>query len=136
MKIRRDEEGSAPGPNMTPLIDMLFILIIFFLATSRFQAEERDEEIQLVETRSELPISTPRDLLVIDIDREGRKKVNGVEKTLEELEEIIRERIEEHRESEVVLRSDRRALVAHLMETTEICHRLGLEAPKITYRQE
>ena len=133
MKIQRDEDRPLIAPNMTPLVDMLFILIVFFLATSRFQQEERDQSIELVKSKSSLPLATARSLLVIDIDKEGRKMVNGREKTLEEIEAIIRQRAAEDKEAEIVLRADRRARVAHLEETTEICHRLGITTPKISY---
>lgn len=133
MKIERQEEASDLAPNMTPLIDMLFILIIFFLATSRFQQAERDEAIQLVKSRSKLPIATANDLLVIDIDREGRKLIHGRERTLEEVENVVREKIETQRDAEIVVRADRRTLVTYLAETLEICHRLGIEKPKVSY---
>ena len=136
MQIRREDEQSLLALDMTPLIDMLFILIIFFLATSRFQQEERDEAIQLVNSKSSLPIATASELLVIEIDKDGRKKVHGLERTLEEIEEIIRASVEENKESDIVVRADRRAIVAHLLETTEICHRLGINDPKVTYAQE
>ena len=139
MRIPREGDGekATNSLNMTPLIDMLFILIIFFLATSRFQQEERDEKIQLVKTRSDtsLPIATPRALLVIDIDKDGRKRVNGRERTLEEIEEIIRKRLEEDDKAEFVLRADLRARVGDLGGVTEICHRLGIKTPKISYQR-
>ena len=136
MRIRRDDEPRG-SLNLTPLIDMLFILIVFFLATSRLREEERDESIELVSTSNKrLPIAPPSDILVIDIDRDGRKLVHGKERTLEELEGILRTRIEENPEGDVIVRADKRATVAHFAETTEICHRLGLRDPKLTYSQD
>lgn len=137
MRVQREVERAQSTPNMTPFIDMLFILIIFFLATSRFHEEERDEKIQLVKTRSDksLPIATPRSLLVVDIDKDGRKTINGREKTLEEIEAIIRKRLEEDEEAEFVVRSDLRARVGDLGSVTEICHRLGVKTPKISYQK-
>ncbi|MCZ6792799.1 MAG: biopolymer transporter ExbD [Planctomycetota bacterium] len=137
MRVQREVERAQSTPNMTPFIDMLFILIIFFLATSRFHEEERDEKIQLVKTRSDtsLPIATPRSLLVVDIDKDGRKTINGREKTLEEIEAIIRKRLEEDEKAEFVVRSDLRARVGDLGSVTEICHRLGVKTPKISYQK-
>ncbi|HLU48064.1 MAG TPA: biopolymer transporter ExbD [Planctomycetota bacterium] len=135
MNLRRDPGRAQASFNLTPLLDMLFILIVFFLATSRFQEDERDEAIRLVESRSKLPIATATDLLVIEVLASGEKRVHGQAKSLEEIEEILRERIAQKKGSDVVIRADRRALVGHLQETTEICHRLGLETPKIAYAQ-
>lgn len=130
MRIPRQKTATGASPNMTPLLDMMFILIIFFLATSRFQQEERDETIQLVKSRSTLPITPVTDLLVINIDREGNRTVDGKPRNLEEVETLIRDRLRERPETEVVVRADRRALVRYLDETLEICHRLGIKFPK------
>jgi len=118
---------------MTPFIDMMFILVVFFLATSRFHQDERDESIRLAKSRSTMPISTVSDMLVINIDQEGRTIVDGVARTIEELEEIVRARRAEKEDSEVVVRADVRAYVGPLAEALEICHRLGFKTPKVTY---
>ena len=64
MRIPRDASDEDLVPNLTPFIDMMFILIVFFLATSRFTEAERDESIRLAQTRSAMPISTPTEMLV------------------------------------------------------------------------
>ena len=114
-----------------PLISM-FILIVFFLATSRFTEAERDESIRRAHTRASMPISTPSDMFVINIDKDGRTIVDGDVKTLEELEDIVRQRRLEA-DAEVVIRADVRGHVRALAETFEICHRLGFKTPNFTY---
>jgi biopolymer transport protein ExbD len=118
---------------MTSFIDMMFILVTFFLVTSRFQEAERDEAIRLAKSRSTLPISTLSDTLVINVDKDGRKIVDGKPRTLVELEDIVRTRKGQRQNSEVVVRADIRGLVGSLAETLEICHRLGFKTPNITY---
>ena len=118
---------------MTSFIDMMFILVTFFLVTSRFQEAERDEAIRLAKSRSTLPISTLSDTLVINVDKDGRKIVEGKPRSLQELEEIVRTRKAQRQDSEVVVRADVRGLVGPLAETLEICHRLGFKTPNITY---
>ena len=134
MRIRRSEtSGDQFLLNLTPFLDMMFILIVFFLATSSFTEAERDEDIRLAQTRSTMPISTPSKLLVINIDKDGKKIVDGHERTLEEVEEIVRDRRQKDEDADVAVRVDRRGMVAPLLETLEICVRLGFETPNITY---
>lgn len=133
MKVPRDEPSEDVLLNLTAFIDMMLVLVIFFLATSRFQQEERDESIRLASTRSKLPISTVSDLLVINVDKDGRKIVGGRSRTLEELEAIVRARRTENANAEVVIRVDVRARVLAEREVTEICHRLGFKSPNIAY---
>ena len=120
---------------MTPFIDMMFILVVFFIATSRFHEAERDENIRLARSKSSLPINTVSDLLVINIDRDGKQVVDGRPRGLEELERIIRERHKAKPDSEVVVRADTRGLVGPLAETIELCVRLGFKTPSISYQQ-
>jgi len=134
LRVARDESRQGLTLNMTSFIDMMFILVLFFLVTSRFQEAERDEAIRLARSTSALPINTLSDTLVINIDKDGRKIVDGKPRTAEELEEIVRSRRAQRENAEVVVRADIRAFVAPLAETLEICHRLGFKTPSITYQ--
>jgi biopolymer transport protein ExbD len=133
VRLERLTSSSVLSLNMTSFIDMMFILVLFFLVTSRFQEEERDERIRLASTRSTLPISTLSDTLIINVDRDGRRLVDGKQRTLEEVEEIVRARKSQREATDVVIRADVRALVGSLQEVTEICHRLGIKTPHVAY---
>ena len=133
MRVERDEGSEEIFLNLVAFIDMMLVLVIFFLATSRFTEAERDESIRLARTKASMPIGAPSDMLVINIDKEGRKIVDGRPRTLAELEAIVRDRRAAREDAEVVLRADIRGQVAPLAETLEICHRLGFKTPNITY---
>ncbi|MBI4607355.1 MAG: biopolymer transporter ExbD [Planctomycetes bacterium] len=133
MRVARDETNEEVYLNLTAFIDMMLVLVIFFLATSRFHEDERDERIRLAQTRSRLPIATASEVLVINIDKEGRRLVDGKQRTLEELEELLRARKGARSDLDVVVRADVRGLLAPFMETVEVCHRLGVKTPNITY---
>ena len=135
MRVRREVQAETAAPNLTTFIDMMFILVVFFIATSRFHEAERDESIRLAKTRSSMPISTPGDVLVINVDAEGQKIVDGYVRDLQELEQIIRERHEKKPQSEVVVRADVRGQVGSLAETLEICTRIGFKTPNVAYKQ-
>ena len=136
MRVRRTTEHDSAAPNLTTFIDMMFILVVFFIATSRFHEAERDESVRLARTQSTMPIATVSDVLVINVDQDGRKVIDGRERSLEELEAIVRQRHEEKPDGEVVVRADVRGLVGALAETLEICTRIGFKTPNIAYKQD
>ena len=70
-------EAESDGPNMTPVIDMVFLLLIFFLCATRFDQEEREVSAVLPEVAQSQPLSMPPDELVINITREGQYIVVG-----------------------------------------------------------
>jgi biopolymer transport protein ExbD len=135
MRVRRDEPTEEIFLNLTAFIDMMLVLVIFFLATSRFHEEERDEAIRLAKSRSSLPIANVSDTLVINIDKEGRKVVDGRARTQEELEEVVRSRRAQRQDTEVVVRGDVRGLYGPIAETVELCVRLGFKTPTIAYEK-
>ena len=135
MRVPRDEPSEEIFLNLTAFIDMMLVLVIFFLATSRFHEEERDEAIRLAKSRSTLPITTVTDTLVINIDKDGRKIVDGKARTQEDLEELIRNRRAQRQDTEVVVRGDVRGYYGPVAETVEMCVRLGFKAPTIAYQK-
>ena len=106
MRVPRDEPSEEIFLNLTAFIDMMLVLVIFFLATSRFHEEERDEAIRLAKSSSSLPIATVSDTVVINIDKDGRRIVDGRARTQEELEEYVRSRRAQSEDTEAVARGD------------------------------
>ena len=70
---------------MTPILDMVFQLITFFMLVINFQGAALDLTLQLPILGSARPLDTQgqEDLLVLNIGEDGRLKVYGVEKDVE-----------------------------------------------------
>jgi biopolymer transport protein ExbD len=73
---------SHAQPNLTPLLDMVFQLITFFMLVINFKEAALDQSLQLPVLGSARPLDTKGqdDLLVLNIDADGRLKVYGVTK--------------------------------------------------------
>ena len=74
MKLRRPRR-EEPDINLTPLIDVVFLLLIFFMVSTTF---DRDAElsIELPEATAE-PVERDADAVEVSIDGQGRLYVNG-----------------------------------------------------------
>jgi biopolymer transport protein ExbD len=66
-------------PNLTPLLDMVFQLITFFMLVISFKSAELDMSLNLPVVGSARPVDTKgqRDLLVLNIDNTGNLKLFG-----------------------------------------------------------
>ena len=66
-------------PNLTPLLDMVFQLITFFMLVINFKSAELDLSLALPVVGSARPVEThgQRGLLVLNIDRTGNLKIYG-----------------------------------------------------------
>ena len=70
---------------MTPILDMVFQLITFFMLVINFKSAALDLKLQLPVLGSARPLDTQgqEDLIVLNIDAEGRLNLYGVEKDTE-----------------------------------------------------
>ena len=84
------ESDDSDTPNLTPVIDVVFLLLIFFLVATRFDQEERELDVELPEVVQAQPVSMTQGL-IINIGRDGTFKVVAQEYNEQQLATIIRE---------------------------------------------
>jgi biopolymer transport protein ExbD len=77
---RSSLDMSSAQPNLTPLLDMVFQLITFFMLVINFKDAALDQSLTLPVLGSARPLDTKgqEDLLVLNVDAEGQLKVYGV----------------------------------------------------------
>ena len=85
----RPHKLPSPDVNVTPLIDVVFLLLIFFMVSTTFERESRIQ-VELPEASAEAEPETPPRVLDITIDREGRFYVNQREVINTEIETLKR----------------------------------------------
>jgi biopolymer transport protein ExbD len=78
-KVTRETRAE---PNLTPLLDVVFQLITFFMLVINFSNDNYDQRIRLPVAGSARPIedgdkSAAEDRLVLNIDRQGHLLING-----------------------------------------------------------
>ena len=113
---------------MTPMIDVVFLLIIFFLVSSHLARQETQLELDLPEASSgeQVEVSTaPR--VVINVTEFGEFMLAGRQVTAEQLQQQLRNRIrKEGRELEVRIRSDRNIALAKVRPIMLACAKVGI----------
>ncbi len=71
-------------PNLTPILDMVFQLITFFMLVINFKAASVDLNLELPVIGSAMPSeSEDSDVMVLNIDKDGRLRVYGEEKNVD-----------------------------------------------------
>lgn len=119
---------------LTPMIDVVFLLIIFFMVTSEFARDVR-AELELPQLPGEQKEQPEEAGLVINIDENGAILLSVSEDpvTLEEL----RQRLEEAFLSSgstgdhVLLRADKRASTTRLNEVVRLLHEVGVGSTRM-----
>lgn len=114
--------------DMTPMIDVVLQLIIFFMYTSTFSEMVRTP-IDLPEQPGEEAEMFNTDALIVDVRRDGTILVQGVVLTLEDLRKIVGGELIRGGEGaylEVVLRPDRDAASSHINSIASELASLGV----------
>ncbi len=129
-QARRGEGDSQI--NIAPLMDMVFILLIFFVVTTVF-VEETGVEVQRPSAVSAQ--SLERNSILIAITRDGRIVYGGEERSLNGIRAIVARELAE-REMPVILLVDESARSGTLVDVIDECKLAGAKNVSIAARKE
>ena len=121
---RRSEE---PELNMTSLIDVVLLLLIFFMVSTRFVDESR-LSISLPEAGLEPERAELRGPVEIEITAEGGYRVNGralINNSPDTLSVALGRAAEGDRSVPVTIRADARAMHQSVVTAMDVAGRLG-----------
>jgi len=111
--------------NLTPLIDVVFLLLIFFMVTAQFQEDERDLSITVPEAENGDVLENPPETVIVGVRRDGGFSVGGKLLDRDELKRFLARAKRKNEKQRVVIRADRDAMVRHAVTVLDLC--AGLE---------
>lgn len=124
VKPKKQAIGSL---SITPLIDVVFLLLIFFLVSTRFAEEERQIEIELPTASQALPLTAEPRELFININREGQYFIDGQFRHVEVVEELLKQAVANNPLTQtVVIRADKRAPWEPVLTALDLCKKTGI----------
>jgi len=131
MKLNTGSALSSLG--LTPLIDIVFLLLIFFLVATRFAEEEREMDVMLPEASEAQPLtSKPRELF-INIDADGQYFVTGKTVTLDELQPILKTAyVNNPGRASAIIRADARCQWQPIVAAMNACNKANIRDYRIT----
>jgi biopolymer transport protein ExbD len=121
-------KGKALGLlDLTPMMDMVFNLLIFFMVVSQFAAAERDLKVKLPDGSEAMPLTAkPREIFV-SIDKDGRYFVRSQPVTVEELSQLLTQAALNNPASQtVIIRADKRAAWDFVAMAMRLCNQAGI----------
>ena len=111
-------------PPLTALIDLVFLLLIYFLLTSNF-LNEQGIAVRLPAARA---AAQPRpEAVLVTVDRQGRFFVNGKETAADGLDSRLRHLLAGRRERAVVVRADRSVAVDRVVTALDAARAAGAQ---------
>lgn len=107
---------------LTSLIDIVFLLLVYFLLTTNFLTEE-GIDIKLPEASASK--EHEKSELTIYVDKKGRIFFEHVEVTLEELENKLKDAISKTKDQMVIVKADREVVIGTAVKVMDMAKRLG-----------
>lgn len=129
MILQQSSSDSSIGVDLTPVIDMVFMLLIFFLVATTFQQQEREAKIALPQAAASAPISSAMREIVINVTRDGTMIVNT--KAVDEafLLSMLKAAVSQNAGQKVNVRGDRDAAYGMVARALDICKQAGIAEP-------
>ena len=136
MKFGPDRNEDDTGIDLAPMIDMVFLLLIFFMVTTTFQ-REAEIQIDLPEAKA---VAVPKQEFVLEIiiDNQGRYFVNQKrlkDSRVETLMSAIQITMTDHPKPHVIISSDRTTPYQAVVTAMDAVRQLGLNKFSLTTKQ-
>jgi biopolymer transport protein ExbD len=114
--------------NLTPMIDVVFLLIIFFMVVSQFSSQERTAMALPQAKNSFTPeIATEQSKLIVNIMPSGEIKIDDISCDQERLSQILLG----HTDSKIIIRSDKNCTWVVLKPVLDTCRKAGISTTNI-----
>lgn len=107
--------------SMSPLIDCVFLLLIFFLVTTMLKKKSADIDITLPISNAAIEME-PNDDTVIGIDRKGRYYFDGVMSSRMEMRSYLERISITNKDQGIRLDCDKRTKFIHVAEILDLCN--------------
>jgi biopolymer transport protein ExbD len=119
-------QPEAAGIALAPMIDIVFLLLIFFIVTWQFTRSETELEVSVPTTEEGAELSRQRGELVINIMSDETIRVEGVTLGLLELEEKLRPIARLYENQPVRVRGDGEVRYQRIVEVIAACRKAGI----------
>jgi len=111
---------------LAPMIDIVFLLLIFFLVTWQFSRSEQDSKVKVPTSSQGSEETRAISEININIRQDGDLVINGEVLTEDQLLTKLRAIVEVHENQPVRLRGDGEITYQALMGVIDICQEAGI----------
>lgn len=126
MRISARKTGEAESLNVTPLIDVVFLLLIFFLVATSFQRIQRELEVDLPGAKAAGSVSMDIQPIAVTISKDGKITMAEKEVPLDELPGRLRDAVASAKKPRVFVRGDAKTYHENVVAVLSACQEAGI----------
>ena len=126
MRFASNSASRAPGVALTSMLDVIFLLLCFFVTVSVFSQWESEVSISLPSAQSAEPTERLPGEVIVNLSREGVVTVNGAALALADLTARLTKVAAFYPGQPVIVRADRNVRYEQLLDVVDACRRAGV----------
>jgi len=120
--------GESAGPHKPPfplaaMIDILFLLLLFFMLTSLYAEMEGELDITLPTSTEAGEITRLRQDITINVKADGTYVINQIAYSADDVDRILRDLAEVYEGEQIIARVDKDAKWDHVSRLLDLCKR-------------
>ncbi len=131
IKINQDEK---PAMNLTPMIDIVFLLVIFFMVGTKFTEVEQQLELTVPEVSGEAAATPMVQRHVVAVFKDGTVSLDGEQMELAQLESRLTAEQQRGDHINVVIRGDAEGAFQNVASVLSVCRNAGVSDLGISVR--
>ena len=126
MNLRSRAPLHHPGIQLAPLVDVLLLLLIFFLLTWNAARNENELDVKVPKASAAREKSAPIGDVVVNVKTDGNVVVNRRTLTGAELTDLLKGLVQLNSEQAVVIRGDEAGAYKNIIGVLNICTQAGI----------
>ena len=126
MNFRGSIQPSAPGFQIAPMVDIVFLLLIFFLVTWNFSRNETELDVKVLKAQEGKESRRAVGEVIINVKADGSVVMNRRPMSAPELLNALQKIASLYPDQAVILRGDEKTDYRHVVEVLDTCRRANI----------
>src|SRR6266436_9255919 len=126
MNLRKHATPQHPGIQLAPLVDVLLLLLIFFLMTWNAARNENELDVKVPKASAAKEKAAPIGDIVVNVKADGNVVVNRRTLNSSELTEMLKNLVQLYPDQAVVIRGDESGAYKNVVSVLNVCSEAGV----------
>jgi biopolymer transport protein ExbD len=126
MKFRTRQAPNVIGFQIAPMVDILLVLLCFFIITWSFARKEMELDVKVPSAQSSKESNPVINQTVLNVKQDGSVVWNRKPTSLEELSTRLRQLANLYPDYAIILRGDERADYKHIVNVLDVCREANI----------
>jgi len=121
-----NRQPEPAGMQLAPMIDIVFLLLIFFIVTWQFSRSETELNVAVPTAEEGSELNRPKGEIIINVLGDGVIRVEGTTVDLVQLHEKLASIAEQFENQPVRIRGDGKVAYQRIVEVIDTCQKAGI----------